>query len=137
ARTIDYLETRRDIDSSKVGYCGLSFGALTGTMVLGAEPRFKAAILVSGGSFIKQPAEIDGWNYAPRIRIPVLMLNGQDDSLSSVELSQKPYFKALGTPDKDKRHIIYPGGHVDFIDRMEVIKEALDWLDRYLGPVKR
>jgi hypothetical protein len=45
-------------------------------------------------------------------------------------------FKELGTPEKDKRHIVYPGGHVDFMDRNEVIKEALDWLDHYLGPVR-
>jgi len=56
--------------------------------------------------------------------------------LFPVESSQNPLFKALGSPEKDKRHIIYPGGHVDFIDRLEVIEEALGWLDRYLGPVK-
>ena len=28
------------------------------------------------------------------------------------------------------------GGHIDFVERGEVIKEALAWLDRYLGPVK-
>ena len=70
------------------------------------------------------------------MKVPVLMLNGQDDSMAPVETSQKPMFKALGTPEKNKKYISYPGGHVDFINRQEVIKEALDWLDRYLGPVK-
>ena len=64
------------------------------------------------------------------------MLNGHDDSIYPVESSQNPMFKALGTPEKDKRHIVYAGGHIDFMDRTEVIKDALDWLDRYLGPVK-
>jgi formylglycine-generating enzyme required for sulfatase activity/dienelactone hydrolase/predicted Ser/Thr protein kinase len=136
ARSIDYLETRHDIDLSKLGYYGLSLGAQEGVIVLGAEPRFKAAVLVSVGSGPVRFAEIDIWNYAPRVKIPVLMQNGHDDSLFPVETSQKPLFKALGTPEKDKRHIIYPGGHVDFIDRLEVVKEALDWLDHYLGPVK-
>jgi dienelactone hydrolase len=137
ARWIDYLETRRDIDTSKLGYYGTSFGSQQGVIVLGAEPRFKAAVLVSIGSGpAGRFAEVDRWNYAPRVKVPVLMLNGQDDSLYPVETSQNPLFKALGTPEKDKRHIIYPGGHVDFIDRLEVVKEALDWLDRYLGPVK-
>jgi hypothetical protein len=45
-------------------------------------------------------------------------------------------FKALGTPDKDKKHIIYPGGHADYINRQDVIQEALNWLEQYLGPVK-
>ena len=136
ARTIDYLETRRDIDTSKLGYYGISLGAGMGVMVLGVEPRFKAAVLVSGGTRARRAAEADSWNYAPRVKIPVLMLNGHDDSMSPVETSQNPLFKALGTPEKDKRHIIYPGGHGDFIDRLEVVKEALDWLDHYLGPVK-
>jgi dienelactone hydrolase/predicted Ser/Thr protein kinase len=136
ARSIDYLETRQDIDTSKLGYCGVSLGSIEGVIVLGAEPRFKAAVLVSVGSGRGQFAETDTWNYAPRVMIPVLMLNGQDDSLFPVESTQNPFFKALGSPEKDKRHIIYPGGHADFIDRLEVIKEALGWLDRYLGPVK-
>jgi dienelactone hydrolase/predicted Ser/Thr protein kinase len=136
ARTIDYLETRRDIDTSKLGYLGASLGSIEGMLILGAEPRFKTAILISVGSQPPVLPEDDPWNYAPRIKIPVLMLNGHDDSLFPVESSQNPLFKALGTPEQDKRHKIYQGGHVDFIDRNEVIKDALDWLDRYLGPVK-
>ncbi len=136
ARTIDYLETRHDIDTSKLAYCGLSYGAGEGVRVLGLEQRFKAAVLVSGGSRQARSPEADSWNYAPRVKVPVLMLNGHDDSISPVETSQNPMFKALGTPEKDKRHMIFPGGHVDFRERNEVIKEALDWLDHYLGLVK-
>jgi dienelactone hydrolase/predicted Ser/Thr protein kinase len=135
ARSIDYLETRADIDTSRLGYYGLSYGSLEGMIVLAAEPRFKAAVLMSLGSTPKQSAEVDMWNYAPRVRLPVLILNGRDDSLFPLESSQVPLFNALGTPEQDKRQIIYPGGHVDFIDRSEVIKEALAWFDRYLGPV--
>jgi alpha-beta hydrolase superfamily lysophospholipase len=76
------------------------------------------------------------WRPAKVWLVPVLMLSGRDDSVGPVEVSQKPMFKALGTPEKDKRLTIYPGGHVDFMDRLEVVKEGLDWLDHYLGPVK-
>jgi dipeptidyl aminopeptidase/acylaminoacyl peptidase len=43
----------------------------------------------------------------------------------------------LGTPEKDKRHILYQGGH-DLMTtaRLQVVKEVLNWLERYLGPVK-
>jgi eukaryotic-like serine/threonine-protein kinase len=135
ARTIDYLQTRSDIDTAKLAYYGLSFGATEGTIVLAAEPRFKAAILASLGAAARALPEIDSWNYAPRIKVPVLMLNGHDDWLFPLESSQNPMFKAIGTPDKDKKHVVYAGGHVDFVDRMETIKEALNWLDRYLGPI--
>jgi pimeloyl-ACP methyl ester carboxylesterase len=114
----------------------VSFGAGLGLKVVAAEPRFKTAVLLSLGY---TPAGgfpvVDSWNYAPRLKVPVLMLNGQDDSMAPVETSQKPMFKALGTPEKDKRYHVYPGGHADYINRQDVIKEALEWLDRYLGPV--
>jgi len=137
ARTIDYLETRNDIDSSKLGFYGLSLGSGAAVRALAVEPRLKAAVLISAGTrAARQYGEADTWNYASRVKVPVLMLNGHDDWLSPLETSQKPMFKELGTPEKDKRHIVYPGGHVDFMDRNEVIKEALDWLDHYLGPVR-
>jgi hypothetical protein len=34
----------------------------------------------------------------------------------------------------DKRHVVFDSGHVPPPDM--VIKEVLDWLDRYLGPVR-
>jgi hypothetical protein len=40
----------------------------------------------------------------------------------------------LGTPEKDKRHVVFESGHVPPADML--IKEVLDWLDRYLGPVR-
>jgi len=45
-------------------------------------------------------------------------------------------FKMLGTPAADKKHAVFEGGHIPVRGR-EPIKEMLDWLDKYLGPVKR
>ena len=105
--------------------------------LIAVEPRIKVALLLLGGSFEKVPPEVDSWNFAPRVKIPVLMLNGKDDFLFPLETSQIPLFNALGTPAKDKRHVLYEGGHGwDTGTRLLVIKDALDWLDRYLGPVK-
>lgn len=51
-----------------------------------------------------------------------------------VETSQAPLFQLLGTPAEDKRHVVFEdAGHVP--PRIAVIREILDWLDRYLGPV--
>ena len=82
----------------------------------------------------KMPAEIDPINFAPRVRQPMLMLNGRYDSGYPVELLQKPLFRLLGTPEKDKRHVLVDSGHS--VGRsVERVRETLDWLDRYLGPV--
>ncbi|MEM2447593.1 MAG: acetylxylan esterase [Candidatus Bathyarchaeia archaeon] len=50
-RTIDYVETRPEIDSSRIGYVGGSMGGILGAIFIGVEPRIKAAaLLVAGGN---------------------------------------------------------------------------------------
>ncbi len=135
SRSIDYLETRRDIDAKKVAYYGVSWGGVMGGIIPAVEPRVKAVILhVAGLAFQKCQPEVDPVNYLPRIKQPVLMLNGQYDHYFPVETSQRPMFKLLGTPPEQKRQVIYPSGH--FVPSNQLIKEALDWFDRYLGPVQ-
>ena len=48
-RTIDFLETRNDIRSDRVGFHGASWGGLMAPIVLAIEPRIKAAVLYSAG----------------------------------------------------------------------------------------
>jgi hypothetical protein len=64
------------------------------------------------------------------------MVNGRDDCRFPVLSSQEPLFHLLGTPEKDKKHVILDGGHVTPVGRPDVMKAILDWLDRYLGPVR-
>jgi dienelactone hydrolase len=135
-RSIDYLETRKDIDRGSLAYLGLSWGSAVAPIVLAVENRFKTAVLESGGlEFQRALPEADQINFVTRVRIPVLMLNGRYDHFFPVESSQLPLFRLLGTPAKDKKHVIYETGHAP--PRKEFIRESLDWLDKYLGPVKR
>jgi eukaryotic-like serine/threonine-protein kinase len=134
-RSIDYLETRPEIDTSKLAFYGISYSAIYSPTLLVPEPRFKTAVLVSGCAGFPTAAEVDPWNYAPRVKVPLLMLNGRDDFICPVELSQIPLLSALGTPERDKRHILFDGGHVNLQTRMDLIGDILRWLDRYLGPV--
>ena len=41
------------------------------------------------------------------------------------------------TPETDKRHVLYDAAHDVMVNRTEVVKEVLSWLDQYLGPVAR
>ena len=43
-------------------------------------------------------------------------------------------FDLLATPVADKRHVVFETGHA-VVTQGPMIKEALDWLDKYLGPV--
>ena len=135
-RSIDYLETRDDIDTRKLGYLGNSWGAKLGGIFLAIEPRIKAAILLVGGLNIQRcHPEVDAFNFVSRITIPVLMVNGKYDSFFPLETSQKPMFDLLGTPPEHKKHIVIEEGHD--VPRVIRIKETIAWLDRYLGPVKK
>jgi dienelactone hydrolase len=134
-RALDYLETRSDIVHSKFGYYGYSWGSAMGGNVSANEPRLKVAIYHVGGLMMQKTLpEVDPLNFFPRVKIPVLMLNGKNDTFFPVETSQKPMFKLIGTPEKDKKIIIYEGGHL--VPKSELMKESLSWLDKYLGPVK-
>jgi dienelactone hydrolase len=133
-RAIDYLETRDDIDRSRLAFYGFSLGARYGPLLTAVEPRLKVSVLLAGGFSRDELApEVDPFNFAPRATQPVLMLNGRDDFMRPVETSQLPLFRMLGAPDKDKRHVLYDAGHAP--PRLPAIKEILEWLDRYLGPV--
>jgi hypothetical protein len=62
------------------------------------------------------------------------MLNGKNDPFFPLETSQKRMFNGLGTIEKDKKMIVYEGGHT--VPRSELMKESLFWFDKYLGDVK-
>jgi dienelactone hydrolase/predicted Ser/Thr protein kinase len=134
-RSVDYLESRSDIDSDKLAYYGFSWGGRLGGIMVSVEGRFKTAILRAAGfRFQNQKPEVDPFQFVSRVRIPVLMLNGRYDSFFPHETAQVPMFKLLGTPEEHKRHLVYDAGHG--VPRNQLIKESLEWLDRYLGPVK-
>ena len=137
-RAVDYLESRKDIDRTRIAYLGASWGAGSAPVFLAVEPRFKVAVLQDGGFFVTPPLpEMNGVNYAPRVRIPVLMINGRYDYFFPLEASQIPLFNLLGTPAADKRHTLLEASHDVSAFRQVVMRETLDWLDKYLGPVER
>jgi eukaryotic-like serine/threonine-protein kinase len=134
-RSIDYLETRADLDRERLAYYGISWGGSMAPLLLAGESRIKAAVLQGGGLELGKPLpEVDPFNFAPRVTVPVLMLNGRYDFELPLEASQKPLFRLLATPEKDKRHVLFEAGHGG-APMPAQIKELLDWLDRYLGPV--
>ena len=70
------------------------------------------------------------------MKTPALLLNGRYDFFFPVETSQLPLFRLLGTPEKDKKYVVYESGHGGMPVKA-FVRESLAWLDTYLGPVKR
>jgi dienelactone hydrolase/tRNA A-37 threonylcarbamoyl transferase component Bud32 len=132
-RSVDYLESRPDIAKEKIGLIGLSWGAELAPLLLAVEPRISLG-LISLGAFSLQPSlpEADPLNFAPRVKVPVLMLNGRFDYLAPTAISQEPFFKLLGTPAEHKRRVVYETSHG--IRRNDLIRESVDWMEKYWGP---
>ena len=64
ARTLDYLETRPDVNPDGFALMGFSWGGRMGPIVLAVEPRFKTGILYSGGlASARALPEVDQINY--------------------------------------------------------------------------
>ena len=133
-RSVDYLATRPDIDMERLGYYSLSMGAYFGPIPVALEPRIKVAVFASGGLRFNSPPEIQPANFAPRVKIPVLLINGRNDFQSPFE-AQRRFVELLGTPPEHKKHVVLEGGHVPN-DFRGLVREALDWFDKYLGPVR-
>jgi dienelactone hydrolase len=133
-RTLDYLESRPDIQKGAFAFYGFSWGGREAPISLAVEPRFKAAILNVGGlptTGTKPLPEVDYINYVSRVKTPVLMLNGKHDVVFPYESSQLPLYRTLGTPAADKKHVVFPAGHL--IPQQQLVREALAWFDKYLG----
>jgi pimeloyl-ACP methyl ester carboxylesterase len=133
-RTLEYLETRADIDQARIGYFGTSLGAYFGPIPLALEHRLSLGILIGGGLIGALDPEVDNITYLPHVTVPVLFLCGRYDYFFPYEASQRPFFERLGTPSEDKRHVIVDSAHS--VPRSEYLREVLSWLDRYYGAAR-
>jgi len=111
-RCIDYLETRQDIDSQKVAYYGMSWGAWMGAIIPAVEERLRASVIMGGSLDGRARPEANDINYVTRVKTPTLMLNGKYDTLNPYETSIKPMFDLLGTPEEHKELKLYETDHI-------------------------
>jgi dipeptidyl aminopeptidase/acylaminoacyl peptidase len=135
ARSVEYLESRDDVDAERLAYVGFSWGAWFGLIGTALEERFDASVLLSGGiPAILSPTDVDPIPFVSRVRTPTLMINGREDFGFPLETNARPLYEMLGVAEPDKKLVVIDSGHVP--PRLPVIRETLDWLDRYLGPVR-
>ena len=133
-RTLDYLESRQDMDAGALGYYGFSAGAFYGPVFTAVDRRFKASVLLAGGLCSELPPEADPVNFAPRSQVPTLMINGRDDFICPYESAERPLYRLLGAPEAEKQLVRLNGGHIP-PDRPALIEHVVAWFDQHLGPV--
>ena len=136
-RSLDYLETRRDIDAKKIAFLGVSMGTAEGVIYATiAQDRLKAVVFLDGGYFMDLPPRGgDQVDFAPRLKKPVLMVNGAEDYVFPLRESQTPLFEMLGSPAADKKHVVLDTPHDVTERRPELVQAVLGWLDQYLGRI--
>lgn len=129
-RTIDYLESREEIDDDKLAYYGMSGGGFFAAIIPAVEKRIKVNVVLAGGlDFLWSPPEVNQINYVSRVTQPTLMLNGRYDTIRNIDRSIKPMFDLLGTPETDKALRLYDTDHIppmnDFHQRVTRLARPL------------
>ena len=135
SRGLDYLATRKDLDSNRLAYYGYSQGAQEGMMYTAIESRYRSVVFVAGSI----PRGSQNWiaeasppNFAAHIRAPKLLLNGRYDEVNPIKTHVEPAFKLLREP---KRMQLYDAGHTP---PLEIIVPVINgWLDETLGRIIR
>jgi dienelactone hydrolase len=132
-RTIDWIETRKELDASRVGCMGISGGGTCTTFSAALEPRIKAA-MISGylntfrDSIFSLSHCIDNYvpgilNWAEMYDIagliaprPLFAESGTQDDIFPIEASRasfarvKKVYETLGAPD-NCQHEVFEGEH--------------------------
>jgi dienelactone hydrolase len=141
-RTVDFIETRKELDATKIGFLGISLGGITGTVFCGVDKRVKVPVIVLAGGklnlmFGKKALSADTKdflsiiepnNYVKQISPrPLLMLNAENDDIIPPLMSKLLYKKAKSP----KELIWYPAKH-HTIPIQEVYQDGIKWFDKYL-----
>jgi uncharacterized protein len=156
-RAIDYLETRPECDSSRIGFLGASMGGFVGSLVAGADARVQAPVLlVSGADWptmlesteardfrrvatagdiaaaraVLDPVDPKHWvgRIAPR---PVLMIAGDADAQVPPASA-----RALHAAAREPKQVLwYSGGHAFPAERerTRIVTTIALWLTEHLG----
>jgi formylglycine-generating enzyme required for sulfatase activity len=133
---IDYLETRGDIDMTRLAYVALSWGSGSRLVLAGTDDRYRSIVLIGGGIDERvQPTlpEASNINFAPYLEPPKLLLNGRFDEEHPWYTRALPLWNLLREPKK--LVLVEEAGHVPPVEaRAPAINQ---WLDETLGLVRR
>ena len=132
-RTIDYIETRADLDRRRVGCMGISGGGTCTTFASALEPRIRTA-LISGylNTFRESIGSLSHCidNYVPGILKwaemydvagliaprPLFVESGENDRIFPVQASVESFkqvkhiYTVFGAPDKAEQEV-FPDAH--------------------------
>ncbi len=130
---LDYLETRPDINASRIIYMTMSPGGFK-LMLPAINSRYRS-VFMTGASIEPDAArripEANPINFVSRMRAPKLIMHGRYDEVDALRTEAEPLFNLFGGP---KQLVLFEGGHIP--DREIFVPTFIQWLDKTLGPVK-
>ena len=134
ARGLDYLETRPEIDASRIASLSMSVNTRKVTLV-SIERRYRSVVMVGAGlltAWTNIIPECNGANFASFMTAPKLMIHGRYDEMVTLRTEAEPLFALLREPKELK---LVDDGH---IPPLEVTVPIVNrWLDETMGPVRR
>jgi dienelactone hydrolase len=134
-RALDYLESREEIDSTRLGVIGSSLGGTMSLLLTGVDSRIKVATALVAPTVIRpiyegQPdiSSIAPYNFVRAFnQRPVLMLMGKNDDFNYTVEGAKALYDLI---EGDSKEIYFYGcGH-----RLpeEHISKAMEWFVKHL-----
>jgi len=146
SRAVDFLAARPEVDKERLGYVGISWGAITGITYVAYDPRIKAmGSMVGGGNFVgsytaaaAEKAAREGSRssdpvfhvarVAPR---PLLFINVTKD-----QLILKPWAESLHKAAGEGSKVVWLDTDHYFkgLDRAAVCASVVQFMDRALAP---
>lgn len=137
---LDYLASRKDVDSKRIGLLGYSLGSVMGSILVGVDSRISSAALCVGGDPVlpivgEEPAGLQDEIREAACSLfighaagrPILMLNGTQDTVISKPATERLY-EAAAQP-KEIRW--FESGHT--LPKQALV-EAVDWSESHLKP---
>ena len=108
-RGLDYLETRKEVNTQKSGAYGLSMGGAVTFILTGLDDRIKSAATGVAVVYGNEYSVVNAYNFTPRIKTKsFLMLMGDTDGYYTPK-SATHLFNSISTNNKEL--IIFEGGH--------------------------
>jgi dienelactone hydrolase len=152
-RSIDYLETRPEVDPKRIACTGLSVGGFRTNFLAGLDPRIKAACIAGWMTSFHEllpryelytvpagwpPGLLDDLDYPDvgslTMPNPLMVVHGWQDSLFPPEGVRAAFnsltqcYKAIGKPERFQT-VTFDGPHKF---PMEAQRQMLAWFDRWV-----
>ena len=125
-RLIDYLVSRADIDSTRIGMLGLSHGGMVTFALMSGDSRIRAAV-VGLTPMQRIPASLLPTSYVTRIQAPLLMFAATNDAWYTREQVDRAF---AGVAARQKQLVWYEGGHRP---PPEYAIAAAQWFRQHIG----